>query len=169
MAAEKVRVYDLQTKQLTTIPAAELAPGMVRANVQGIEGDVWIDATTAGQAPLRHPPFPEEIREHFRRFAALFHDVYPITPEQWEDGFRRDTNPEKEIAVWLRIADAFEHFTEGRQLFQDQRKDIFDVLLSLATNGADHVLQTVSPRTLSRKRVKEMVDFLCGTGGPEDK
>ena len=37
---EVVRVFDLKAKRLYRIPVAELAPGVVRANVQGIEGMV---------------------------------------------------------------------------------------------------------------------------------
>lgn len=47
--AEMVKVYDFKTKQVTTIPMKELAPGMVLANAVGI-GDVWIDANDGKQS-----------------------------------------------------------------------------------------------------------------------
>src|SRR5688500_15185081 len=108
MKQQTVLMYDFETKWLTAIPAAELAPGMLRLTVEGIAGDVWVDGKAAlgAKAPLRHPPFPEEARAHLRRLRAVFHDVYPNTLGQWEDGFRRDADPDREIAIWLRIADA---------------------------------------------------------------
>jgi hypothetical protein len=159
-AQDTVRVYDFATKQIMIIPAAELAPGMVCAQVEGIEGEVWIDAKGLKEGPFRHPPFGEEVRAHLRRLQDVLHDVYPITVEQWEEGFRRDADPEPEIATWLRIADVYEHFTEGHALDQEHKRDIFDVILACVNNGKDYVSQTTSPRTLSRARVREIAAYL---------
>jgi hypothetical protein len=39
---ETVRVYDSKTRKVFTMPAAELAPDMVEAKIEGIEGTVWV-------------------------------------------------------------------------------------------------------------------------------
>jgi hypothetical protein len=158
---DTVRVYDFQTEQLTTIPASELAQGMVRARVIGIEGDVWVAASQAIPSEYRHPPFPEDIRDYLRQLQKTFADVYPRTIEQWEDGFRRDTHPDREIALWLYMGDVFEHFTSGQPLDADQKRDIFQVILASVNNGTKHVLATTNPRTLSKKRVREIVDWMA--------
>jgi hypothetical protein len=159
MVEEMVRVYDFTTKKLFTIPERELAPGMVRARVAGIDGEVWVAAETLKDSDYRHPPFPEDVRALIRRLHEVFKDVYPQTVEEWEDGFRRDQHPEREIAIWQRMADIYTHFTEGRSLNSDQKKDIFQVILACVNNGPRHVLTTTNPRTLSRKRVKEIIDY----------
>jgi hypothetical protein len=160
MAEEMVRVLDPATGQLTTIPARELAPGMIRATVQGIEGEVWLSAAALGPSPLRHPPFGEELRQRMVELRDTFHDVYPRTAEEWEDGFRRDLHAEQEIAAWLHMAKAFRHFTDGRTLSPEQRRDIFDVIVATVNNGRDKVLLTTNPLTLSRRRVRQIVDFV---------
>jgi hypothetical protein len=38
----RVQVYDSTTEILSTIPARELAPGMMRVKMDGIEGDCWM-------------------------------------------------------------------------------------------------------------------------------
>jgi hypothetical protein len=96
---EAVRVYDLETKTITTIPAQELAPGMIRAKVEGIEGEVFIEAAQMGETPYRQPPFSEGIRKRLEEIRNTFVEVRPLSLEEWEDGFRRDTNPEKEVLV----------------------------------------------------------------------
>jgi hypothetical protein len=158
MATEKVRVFDCHTGTLTTIPASELAPGMIRVQIQGIEGDVWVDASQlqAG-GELRHPPLPEPARAAMGRLRETFADVYPRTPEEWEDGFRQDLNMRDQIASWLFMQDMFLHFTAGRDLDPDQKDAIFNVINAFVTNGAKHVLTTATHRTLSRNRVKQMV------------
>jgi hypothetical protein len=154
---ETVRVYDFATGSVVTIPAAELAPGMVRARVEGIDGEVWIDGSTLASGQHQHPHFEGERKELMQVFAEVFADVYPKTPEEWEDGFRRDVHVDREIAMWQGIAHVFLHFTEGRGYDRDQKNDIFRVVLAYVNNGPDRVLQTVSPRTLSRNRVKDII------------
>jgi hypothetical protein len=136
---------------------------MVRSRVVGVEGEVWVDASQAGEDDtVRHPPFNEAVREQLRVIQEVFRDVRPQTLEKWELDFRKDLNPDQEIARWLVMADAFTQFTRGRQLHEDQKRDIFKVVLAYVTNGADFVSKTVSPTTLSRKRVREMVETLRG-------
>jgi hypothetical protein len=156
-----VRVYDTKTEPLTSIPARELAPGMIRVIIEDMDGEVWVDANqlNAGR-DYYHPPFEGKRRELMSMFADTFHDVYPRTAERWEDGFRRDENADKEIAMWVQMAYAFEHFTQGRKLSFEQRKDIFNVIGTAVNNGKEMVLLTMNPLTLSKKRVKEIVEFL---------
>jgi hypothetical protein len=160
MSEPTVRIYDPETDTLTTIPARELAPGVIRAQLTGVEGDVWIEPTRWREPEYQHPPFPDDIRKNYlERFQATFADVYPRTVEEWEDGFRRDAHPNQEIAIWVCIANVFEHFTAGRDLSAEQRQDIFHTVLACANNGKDYVLFTTNPRTLSKKRVREIVDY----------
>src|SRR4051812_14453083 len=107
--------------------------------------------------PIRHPPFSEDVRQVLRLIQDTFKVVRPLSLEEWEDGFRRDTHPEKEIGIWANMAGAFRHFTEGRDLDADQQRDIFAVILACWNNGPDNVLATVNCRTLSRNRIKAMV------------
>jgi hypothetical protein len=107
MAAETVRAYDFATKRVTTIPAAELAEGMVRARVEGIEGEVYVQVHQLRQSDYRNAPFDEEKKALMREFAALFADVYPATADDWEDGFRRDVHMDREIGAWRGIAKAY--------------------------------------------------------------
>jgi hypothetical protein len=162
MSEQMVRVYDFDSRTLTTIPAAELSSSMIRAKVQGIEGEVWVDGSQVKlKDKYQHPPFSEETRELLKQIQETFKDMCPKTVEEWEDGFRKDTHPDREIAIWLHMGKAYAHFTAGRVVDPDQKQDILNVILACVTNGKDYVLQTTNPRTLSRKRVKEIIDFVC--------
>jgi hypothetical protein len=158
--SEQVRVHDWETGRTTTIPAAELAPGMVRARVEGL-GEVWVDAAaSAGQAPLRHPPFGPDVRQRLEALRETFADVWPRTLEEWEDGFRRDTHPEQEIALWSLMAGCYRHFTDGRNLSAEQKQDIFRVIVTTVNNGEDYVTRTVEAQSLSRQKVREIAAFV---------
>jgi hypothetical protein len=42
---EMVRVYDFETRKAISIPARELAAGMVKVTIQGREGEFWVEAS----------------------------------------------------------------------------------------------------------------------------
>jgi hypothetical protein len=170
MSESTVRLFDLETQKTTKIPARELAPGMVRAVIGGV-GEVWVDSRSpliSDDGPVWHPPLGEEVRETLRRLQATFRDVFPRTLEEWENGFRQELLLEQELAAWVVIADAFEHFTAGRALSYEEWRDTFQVILTAVSNGRDHVVAAVAPVTLAREQIEEILDFVfLDTGGNE--
>jgi len=157
-AEPRVQIYDPDTHSLSTIPARELAPGMVRAHVTGIDGDCWIDPSKLKQSEYRHPPFDEEVRKYLREIKDTLDEVYSLTLDEWEDGFRRDTTAEREIAIWLHIAEKYRECTSGKQLNLAEKQDVFKIVLSCANNPRDQVLTVAGVTTLSRPEAEEIVE-----------
>lgn len=62
---EFVKVYDLASRTISTIPASELAAGMVRIQLNGSDEVLWADANqlNAAAGQHRHPPFTGARRE----------------------------------------------------------------------------------------------------------
>ncbi len=102
-----VRFYDVDNQRVVLIPASELVPGVVQAQVQGIDGLLWIDPSKLQQGEIKHPPFPDEIRDYIRNIQYAFKEHRDLTFEEWEDGFRRDGNPANEIALWSHAAEVY--------------------------------------------------------------
>ena len=158
-----VRVYDFKTKKITEIPAAELAPCMVLACIEGV-GEVYIEAAQSKRAAShKHPPLAE-YREIFGMIKANVDEVFPKTLEEWEDGFRKDDNPYKEIQLWCYIANAYTACKQRFDLNPDQRRECFTITLSFFTNGRHNALETVSLDRISRPLAESLVEFLT-TGG----
>jgi hypothetical protein len=158
MTEEMVDVWDFESKTKTRIPARELAPGMTRVFIADV-GEVWVNVKELRGGPLRHGAFPESVRALIRRLQEVFAEVYTKSFEEWEEGFRRDTNWGKEIELWLRMANVYQHFTEGRLLDREQKQHYFSFILACANNGPDKAHLTCNPRTLSQKRKKEIADW----------
>jgi hypothetical protein len=100
MADQTVRVLDAETQQMIIIPASELAPGMMRVHIEGVEGDVFVEGGTLETSPHRHPPFDGKTRDFLRHLQGAMAEVHPRTVEQWEDGFRRDAHPDRKMQFW---------------------------------------------------------------------
>jgi hypothetical protein len=159
-----VRLHDPDTDAVVTVPKRELRPGMIRAQILGKEGQpgeiVWVDPASLNvNWALKHASFGAEIREVLEEIRIALHEVYPLTLEDWEHGFRCDDHPTREIRLWLHAARVFKHFTDGWDLDPDQKAHIFQVLTECLNNGRNHLLLKEGPRTLSRRRVQAITDY----------
>ena len=158
---ERVRIYDPDTQQITTIPAAELAPNMVQVTLRRENGrdeeNVWVDAAKLEQSPYRHPPFPEEIRQYFHQLKAALDEVDFKSLEEWEDGFRRDENWQQELSLFLRIAEVYSRLTRGRNLDPTRKQDIYRVLIGCTLSPREHVLSVIDLSTLSRQEAQAAI------------
>jgi hypothetical protein len=156
-----VKICDPETKEVTTIPMAELAVGTIRVKLGDDPTEYYVDSKKLPRdGEYRHPPFGEEDRAVIRAIWAAFRDVHPQSLEDWENGFRMDAHPQKEIALWLLMSHVFLHITHDRNLTFDKRREIFNVVLTCMNNGPEAVFSTVTCHTLSRKRIQAIVDFM---------
>lgn len=169
MNNESVRVYDFETEETTQIPARELADTMAAATVEGVEGRVYVDARQAaahdektrrelGIAP-GIAPFDEDARDFLREIKSSVDEFYCQTLEEWENGFRKDENPEMEIALWLHLARKYRGFTTSRNLTKDQRFDYYKLFLTCLNNPREHVLSIYSPEVITPKQVNEGIAY----------
>jgi hypothetical protein len=157
--SKTVRIYDPATRKINTIPAAELAPGMVEAQVEGV-GRVWINSATVKlSGKFKHPPFDTEMRDFIEReIQKPLAEVWPKTLAQWEDNFRRDTEPEQEIGLWCRIAERFAEFSKSEGLNQAQRQECFAIMLHCSTVPAEQILEVVTLNALTREQARRTIE-----------
>jgi hypothetical protein len=157
--SKTVRVYDPVAKAVSTIPAAELAPGMVEAQVEGV-GRVWINsAKVKPSGKFKHPPFEQWMRDFIEReIQKPLAEVRPITLAQWEDGFRCDTEPEQEIGLWCRIAERFTEFSRSEGLNPAQRQECFAIMLHCSTVGPEQILEVVTLNALTREQAQRAIE-----------
>ena len=153
------RVYDFKTRELYQIPDAELAPGMIEARVHGIDGTVWVEASQLRRGEPKYFQFGEDLREDIRAITAVFDEVYPQSLEEWEDGFRRDAHPKREIDLWLHMADVFSMATEGKSLTLQQKRDYFRVIVACSNASRDKVLYVAKREVISREKAEEIVNL----------
>lgn len=163
----RVQVYDVPTGKLSTIPARELAPGMMRVTMNGVEGDCWVRPDQLQQSPYQHASFDEEARTHLHQIKDALDEVHLMSLEEWEDGFRRDRNAEREIAIWLHIAEVYARLTKDKSLTSGERQDVFRILLACANNPHERVLATAGVQVLSRPEAEAVMEEFYGIGQGE--
>ena len=160
--AKHVRLYDFDTGEITTIPAAELAPGFIQVQIQGIEGTCWTKPGNFERGKLRHPPFDEERREKIRLIMNSLEEVRPLTFQQWEDGFRMDLHPDKQISLWLHLCLKLAKVCGEHILTTTQRKAVYNVLVTCTSASYEHIWQVVSFRGLPKEIVRDAIEEFFG-------
>jgi hypothetical protein len=160
-SAPMVSFYEVDSGRVVQIPAAELRPGAIQAQVQGIEGLVWILPEHLQPGEIKHPEFDEEIRAFIRQIQAAFAEQRPLSFEEWEDGFRRDAHPAREIALWSHAADVYNAFAEAEPS-GERRREIYRCIVACLTSGPEVVWHVLEPRLLSRPETEQVVHRFFG-------
>ena len=152
-----VRVYDPAVNSLTTIPARELSSDMLAAEVEGIDGVVYIHVDQLEAGPIRHATLPPGLVERIRGIATAVEEVYPQTEADWLDGFQRDSDPEAEVRLWERIAAKYRHLTADEPDLE-MKTDIFHVLAHCAINPPDITTLIVNCPALGPEGVQQVIE-----------
>ena len=124
-----------------------------------------IDRATLQLGPIRHAQLPDDLIARVRAFEPVFAEVYPITHEEWIEGFQRDLHPENEIAVWEHIAAAFTQFIAGRDLPRETRKEAFGILL-VRSGDTDEAMLYSKLKHLTLDDAKKLVSFYSAPPNP---
>lgn len=153
---EMVPFLDVENRRVIQIPASELRAGAIQIRLQGSEQVVWAIADQLQAGNVKHSEFDEETRDLIRQIQKAFAEQRPLSLEEWEDGFRRDANPNREIALWTHAANVFVAFTAGEPS-GDRRRDVYRCIVACLTTGPDEVWKVLRPEALSRKDAEQVV------------
>jgi len=93
-----------------------------------------VDIRTARPGPIKHKELPEAMLER-SRFILSKLDGLAGDFNQFVDGLKRDTNPDRELRVWTYIALAYTAFFGASSSLKtpDKQRAAFAVLLAFST------------------------------------
>lgn len=88
-------------------------------------------------APHRHEALPDSLIGRIRLIRAALLAAYPLTMEQWIDGFKRDAHPTKEVEIWEHIAAAYLEVIQYKSLTTEESGAVFAYFLVAASGGEE--------------------------------
>ena len=115
-----------------------------------------IESLPVSAGPIRHEELPRELVSRIVRLQPIFSEVYPISRDEWLDGFQRDLNPEPEVRKWEHMAAAFSEFLASNELDERARKEVFSLLL-LRSTGDDIEPYLENLKSLSQEQARTVV------------
>lgn len=110
----------------------------------------------------QHPPFSEERRRQIRLIMASLDEVSEWSFEKWEDGFRRDANPDRELAIWTYIANVYRDYVSARDFTLDQKKDLFLLFFTCSMTRKESVMKDLKPTSISLAEAEKAVEAFYG-------
>jgi hypothetical protein len=117
----------------------------------------------------QHPPFEGELRSQIEAIQTAFADACADGYEVWEDAFRRDRHREREIQLWLQMAEAYLHFKdEHAHASRLERAEAYRVLVAWSVEGLNlkRIMERAGVRRLSRRQVEALVTQVMGGTPP---
>jgi hypothetical protein len=152
--AENVEVINVETGDVSFVPSEQIGPGIVRISYEGKE--YWADSAQLQQNDYQHEPFEGKVKARIESIMARLTDVYPLSYQEWEDGFRRDQNPINEIIIWEHIVSVYQSYATQTSELAIQ-SEIYSVVVTCSYSEPDQVLNQLSLKSLSEVKAKEII------------
>ncbi len=120
----------------------------------------WIDPDKIQPGPIQHDKLSDEQITRIESLHKTFFEVDGQSIDKWTDDFKRDLNPDSELAIWERMAKAYNGYCSQRDLKLDAKKEVYKVILLRSMASQEDVLQRLELKILSKDDAIEiMKDF----------
>lgn len=118
---------------------------------------VYVDVNDVKKGPKRGHEFSEEFKDATRYVQQTLYEVDGSSFEEWMDDFDRDANPERELEIWVRIANTYEEIKKEYPNDLKIKDDIYRTLLFSSMGRDDFVLDQMGEATLPKKDIKQII------------
>jgi len=108
-----------------------------------------------------HEGLTNEQMKRIKNIHETFLEVYPISLEDTITNFKRDRNPDNEIAIWQNMTLSYKSFiiknNEAHKL--EKRKEAFKLLLMRTMMSDEEAIKSSGLKILSEEDIREILDF----------
>jgi hypothetical protein len=117
-----------------------------------------IDPKLLNLSSIRHERLPLELLRRISIIRGALTDIYPMSMEQWVDGFRRDAHPSREVRAWEFIASRYLQIRDAVTLSDTEKGHIFSSLLATSMGSQQSIVDSLSK--LDSDRAQEITKAL---------
>jgi hypothetical protein len=93
--------------------------------------------------------------ERIHKLRGALAEVERSPIEKWVDNFKRDADPDRELAVWEKIADGYTRYCSKRPLSIEAKEDVFQLLLLRSMASEQEVVNRIKLKILTVDEAKE--------------
>jgi hypothetical protein len=110
----------------------------------------WVDPNTIQLGPIRRDSLTPEQMERVRKLQAVFVEVDGQSVDQWVDNLKRDLDPDRELDIWERMANAYTAYCLKRTLSGEAKKEVYKVVLLRSMAPEKDVLERLDLKVLTK-------------------
>lgn len=119
-----------------------------------------IDSGGLQKGPHQRENLSIEQLERLDRIRETLADVDDQSREEWIDNFKRDLNPDTEIAIWEHLAKSFQSYCSRNDLTKEARAEVLPILLLRSTSMTeDEILASVDLNHLTEEQIREIISL----------
>jgi len=153
--AKEVEVYDIESGSISRISQDLLGPEFVRIDLEG--KIYWADSNQLKQNTHQHEEFEGERKRRVSKIQEELSEVNDQSYLEWEDGFRRDANPDNEISIWEHIISVYKSNITNESSFAE-KKEIYQVAVVCSFSEKSVVLDQVELSEISEIKALEVIN-----------
>lgn len=125
-----------------------------------------IDPKTVKPGSVRHETLTPQQVERLRKLQIALAEVDDSPLAKWIDDFRYDKYPDREIAVFEAIAQAYQAFCAARQRTIAQKQDAFALLIDRSGTTDEDTLKNHKLKVLTLQEAKEALSYYRKPAAP---
>jgi hypothetical protein len=110
--------------------------------------------------PIVHDSLSTDQIEKIKKIQVTFSEVNPSSLEETITDFKRDRNPNNEIAIWLAMANAYEKFTSKRTTLDlNKKKEAYGLILMRSMANEAEAKAQSDLKLLTDEEVEEIFSY----------
>ena len=117
----------------------------------------WIDPNTIEQGPIVRESLTSEQMDKIDYLYDTFKEVDPTPKEKWIEDFKRDQNPDREIEIWMMMANAFNTFCKEKELGPEVKNEVYQIVLIRSAAPEEEVLTHIELDYLTKEDTREIM------------
>jgi hypothetical protein len=111
---------------------------------------------------IRHPPLAGELKEMVESIMICLNGVYDLSYDDWEVGFRKDADINRNIAQWWFLSNRFKKIQDSMILDQGDKKNLFRMMMAIMNNGKEFAISNLTySGEVERKKTELVNKFTC--------
>ncbi|MGH9966759.1 MAG: hypothetical protein ACREBG_02840 [Pyrinomonadaceae bacterium] len=116
-----------------------------------------VNAAALKPNEIQHEQLSEEQLRRIKKLHETFAEVDSSSLEKWIDNFKRDANPDSEIAIWERVARAYNSYCSRRELTLEAKDDVFQTLVLRSMTSDEEAVKTLKLKVLSVDEARKIM------------
>jgi hypothetical protein len=111
-------------------------------------------------SPVVYDTLNKQQLEKIKKIQEVFAEVNPSTLDETITNFKRDQNPDNEIAIWLTMATAYEKFIlKNKNIDSKKREEAYKLILMRSMENETEAKIKSNLKLLSDKEVSEIFSY----------
>ncbi len=121
-----------------------------------------IEIALIRRGPIRRESLTPEQVARLSTLHKTFAEIDTSSLGTWIDNFKRDVNPDHEIAIWERVAKAYRSYCSERELSIEAKKEVYRIALYCSMMSEDDVLKRLQLKELTELSKADALEIIRG-------